>query len=102
MTADEEAALRRRWRELVERRLPGVARTRRDWPVSLDHCFARILLDNAAGRPWRELTLPPAWRRMPAPALAAALALGEAVLAGEADLSELNRRSLAWRGKAVR
>ena len=27
------------------------------------------------------------------------IALGEAVLAGEADLHALNRRSLAWRGK---
>ena len=36
---------------------------------------------------------------LPADRLEAAIALGEALLAGEADLHALNRRSLAWRGK---
>ena len=30
------------------------ARAGRSWPVHLDHCFARVLLDDACGRPWRE------------------------------------------------
>ena len=99
MTSSDEAALRVRWRELVEQRLPRAARERSDWPVALDHCFARILLDNVCGRPWREVVRPPAWRRMPIPDLQAALALGEAALSGGADLAELNRRSLRLRGK---
>ena len=99
MTSHGEAELRVRWRELVEDRLPRAARNRTDWPVALDHCFARILLDNACGRPWREVVRPPAWRRMPVSDLSAALALGEAALAGRVDLAELNRRSLRLRGK---
>ncbi|MDP4005208.1 GNAT family N-acetyltransferase [Methylobacterium sp. NEAU K] len=87
------------WRDLVERRLPDAARP--GWPVRLDHCFARILLDNACGGPWRESVRPPAHVNMPEEGLEAAIALGEAVLAGAADLALLNRRSLAWRGKAV-
>ena len=87
------------WRDLVERRLPEAARTHRDWPVRLDHCFARILLDHACGGPWRERVKPPAHANLPADRLEAAIALGEALLAGEADLHALNRRSLAWRGK---
>ncbi|HEV2558323.1 MAG TPA: GCN5-related N-acetyltransferase [Microvirga sp.] len=94
--------LRARWRDLVERRLPEAARARGDWPVRLDHCFARILLDAACGRPWREAVKPPAWRTMPAPDLARAVALGEDVLAGRADLAALNRHSLALRGKGGR
>ena len=94
-----EAALRARWRDLVERRLPAAAPERPDWPVSLDHCFARILLDNALGRPWRELVRPPAWRNTPEAVLAEAVALGERVLAGESDLASLDRRSLELRGK---
>ncbi|MEA1831468.1 GNAT family N-acetyltransferase [Methylobacterium durans] len=88
-----------RWRDLVDRRLPEAAGARPDWPVRLDHCFARILLDNACGGPWRESVAPPAWANMPADRLAAATELGEAVLAGRADLALLNRRSLGWRGK---
>ncbi|MFE1598594.1 GNAT family N-acetyltransferase [Methylobacterium sp. ID0610] len=99
--AAEAAAVQRRWRALVDERLPEAA-AHRGWPVRLNHCFARILLDNACGGPWRESVAPPAWVNMPPARLAAALALGEAVLAGEADLAELNRRSLSWRGKLRR
>ena len=88
---------RTHWRDLVERRLPDAVRP--DWPVRLDHCFARILLDNACGGPWRDHTRPPAHATMPLGQLEIAIALGEAVLAGRADLALLNRRSLAWRGK---
>lgn len=101
MSLDPDAVLRARWRDLVERRLPQAARGRPDWPVALDHCFARILLDAVCSRPWREAVAAPAWRNMPADRLHDAIYLGEAVLAGEADLSTLNRRSLALRGKAV-
>ena len=96
---DAEAALRRRWRELVGERLPGAARGRPDWPVRLDHCFARILLDDACDAPWRERIRVPAWREAPPALLERAIATGEAVLAGQADLDALNRRSLALRGK---
>ncbi|WP_375458633.1 GCN5-related N-acetyltransferase [uncultured Enterovirga sp.] len=96
-----EAELRARWRSLVGEVLPEAARGRRDWPVALDHCFARILLDNACGRPWREVVPPPAWRHIAPDRLAEAVAIGEAVLTGTADLAALNRRSLALRGKAV-
>ena len=92
------AATAARWRDLVDRRCPR-PRPASDWPVRLDHCFARILLDNACGGPWRESVAAPAWANMPPERLAAAIDLGEAVLAGRADLALLNRRSLQWRGK---
>lgn len=94
------ADLRRHWRNLVEKRLPEAAAQHPRWPVRHDHCFARILLDNACGGPWRERVDAPAWANMPPGDLSIALALGEAVLADRADLAMLNRRSLAWRGKA--
>ncbi|MEO1174083.1 MAG: hypothetical protein AAFX94_18850, partial [Myxococcota bacterium] len=56
-----DVALRYVWRRLVEEKLPTAAE-HYDWPVTDDHCFARILLDNACGRPWREVVRPPAWR----------------------------------------
>ena len=90
-------AERGRWRDLVEQRLPRAARA--DWPVRLDHCFARILLDNTCGAPLREQVAAPAWANLPLDRLATAIELGEAVLDGRADLAQLNRRSLALRGK---
>ncbi|BAQ44931.1 GNAT family N-acetyltransferase [Methylobacterium aquaticum] len=96
--ADAEVQ-RRRWRALVDERLPEAASGRPDWPVSRNHCFARILLDNACGGPWRESVAPPAWANMPPERLDVALALGEAVLEGRQDLAVLNHRSLLWRRK---
>ncbi|MEO1282788.1 MAG: hypothetical protein AAFV69_13745, partial [Pseudomonadota bacterium] len=90
--------LRRAWRRLVDDELPRASKTRR-WPVSQDHCFARILLDHACGRPWREAIEPPAWRNAREETMIAALRAGESVLAGEADLHELNHQSLRMRGK---
>ena len=90
--------LRAEWKRLIGERLPAVAGKRR-WPIRFDHCFARVLLDNHFDRPWREAIPAPAWRHLSEADLRALLAAGEAVLAGEADLPALNRRSLDLRGK---
>ncbi len=95
--ADE--ALRARWRTLVTRRLPEAAAAR-GWPIRLDHCFARVLLDLACGAPWRSRIRPPAWRNAPSAVLAEAVLLGEAALAGRADMAAMNAASLRLRGRA--
>ena len=91
-------ALETRWLDLTRQTLPSVAR-RQDWPVHLDHCFQRILLDNAVGGFWRNHIAPPAYRNAPDKVLAKAVDLGEAALAGETDMAVLNANSLRWRGK---
>lgn len=96
---EDDAKLRGQWRTLVDDRLPKAARRYRDWPVYRNHCFARILLDNACGIPWREAVKPPAWRNMPPPALQMAIDLGNSILDGSADIWALNDASLIMRGK---
>ncbi len=89
----------RRWLTLTRDALPAQAAHRR-WPVSADHCFQRILLDHACGGRWYDhIAARPAYRHAPDAILNAAIALGEAVLAGSADLAALNDQSLRWRGK---
>ena len=90
--------LEARWFELTREVLPGLAKER-SWPVHLDHCFQRILLDNAVGAAWRTVIDAPAYRNATDEQLESAVRLGEAAVAGEADLDLLNRRSLEWRGK---
>lgn len=80
-------------------RLPAAAVAHPEWPIRLDHCFGRVVLDNVCGRPWREVLRPPAWRSMDRRALEAALTLAERIADGREDLGELNRRSLRLRGK---
>jgi len=93
-----EARLRRRWRKLVDEDMPAAAAAQR-WPVRLNHCFARILLDCACGRPWRETIRPPAWRNAPETIIERTIDLGEACLSGREDLRRLNRLSLQRRGR---
>lgn len=100
--ASDLAALRAQWLSLMRERLPRAAASRPDWPIRLDHCFGRVILDTVCGRPWPEVVRRPAWRNLDGRRLRAAVALGEAVLAGEADLRALNRRSLELRGKIRR
>jgi len=95
----ELETLRAAWLDLMRRRLPEAARGRPDWPIRLDHCFGRVILDVVFERPWREAIAAPAWRHMDAAQLTRAVALGKAMLAGEADLGALHRRSLELRGK---
>ncbi|MEM9798563.1 MAG: GCN5-related N-acetyltransferase [Pseudomonadota bacterium] len=92
-------ALEARWLDLTRREMPAAAGSH-GWPVRFDHCFQRILLDNAVGGVWYDV-IPkrPAYAHAPDDVLNRAVALGEAALAGQADLRVLNRRSLDWRGK---
>ncbi|MEM9839959.1 MAG: GCN5-related N-acetyltransferase [Pseudomonadota bacterium] len=82
--------------------LPQAALDRRDWPVRFDHCFQRILLDNAAGAVWYDVIEGrPAYRYASVELLDAAIELGERVMTGEADLGALNAESLRLRGKGA-
>lgn len=93
----DRLALEARWLTLTRAALPGVA-VERGWPVRFDHCFARILLDNACGGPWYDFVARrPAYRHASDDILAAAVTLGEAALNGSVDLAALNARSLDHR-----
>ncbi|MGB3805821.1 MAG: GCN5-related N-acetyltransferase [Erythrobacter sp.] len=90
--------LEAKWFELTRSMMPAIAKER-DWPVRFDHCFQRILLDNACGGPWREQIEAPAYANASDALLHDAIDLGRRAIAGEADLAQLNRQSLEWRGK---
>ena len=93
------AELEAEWLRLTRNVLPGLAEAR-GWPVRYDHCFQRILLDNACvGRWYDHVKGRPAYAHAPDEVLLRAVALGAAVVSGGEDLAPLNRRSLGWRGK---
>lgn len=96
----DRAALEAHWLHLTRDALPAAAHAR-GWPVRFDHCFQRILLDNACGGRWYDhVAGRPAYRACSGDLLARAVALGEAALAGEESLDQLNAASLRWRGKS--
>ena len=83
----------------MHERLPAAAREHPEWPIRLDHCFARVILDHVYGRPWREVIAAPAWRHMEPAELRRAIALAEEIAECRADLPALNAASLRVRGK---
>jgi hypothetical protein len=93
----DRAALEARWLTLTREILPSLAHDR-GWPIHQDHCFQRILLDNACSGVWYDaITKRPAYRHADPDLLARAVHLGEACADGTEDLSTLNLRSLDWR-----
>ena len=98
--------LQQQWATLFQSTLPALARIKDPaqphWPVRLDHCFARIILDNTVGQgtqQWDRVIERPALRNMSEQQLRDAIELGEKIGTGEVDLVELDRKSLHVRGK---
>ncbi|MCJ1242949.1 methylated-DNA--protein-cysteine methyltransferase [Trapelia coarctata] len=101
--------LRARWTNLYTITLPHLATThnptQRVWPVQLDHCFACIIYDHILGEskvPWTRKLQSPAIQHMKPEQLEACIAMAEGIVAGAVDLAEMDRRSLAVRGKVRR
>ena len=71
------------------------------WPVHVDHCFARIILDSTVGvdAPWMEKIKSPAYKNLSREQLEKSIELGKKILDGEVDLVELDNRSLRLRGQ---
>jgi len=97
--------LQERWNTLYKTTLPKLAKSKdpvqQHWPVVLDHCFGRIILDNAVGvtQPWAKVIKSPAYKNMSVRQLEDAIMLGESIAVGEANLEELNHKSLELREK---
>ena len=80
--------------------LPALARTGgKDWPVSEDHCFQRIILDHVCGGVWYEYLDRPAYKNLTKDQVQRAVKLCEDIADGHKDLQKLNQQSLIWRGK---
>jgi hypothetical protein len=91
-----------RYRELVSVELPAAAREQ-GWVITRDHCFGRVLLDDAVGACWYDVLgrgRGAAFRKLDDAQLAHAVAQGEWMLAeGAETVRALDAQSLAWRGK---
>ncbi|WP_224824014.1 hypothetical protein [Cognatishimia sp. MH4019] len=80
--------------------LPQMARDNaRGWPVVNDHCFQRIVLDHVCGGTWYDHLERPAYKHLTPAQAIQAVRLAEEIAQGRADLHEMNRQSLIWRGK---
>ena len=81
--------------------LPARA-AREGWALRRNHCFGRVLLDDAVGGSWYDVLdrRHAAYRQLDDERLAHAIAQGERLLhEGDPLLRELDAQSLRWRGK---
>ncbi len=93
----DREALEQEWLVLTRTVLPALA-AERGWPIRLDHCFQRVLLDNAVGGCWYDaIAGRPAYRNAAPAQLKAAVRLARAMRDGHCDVAALNGRSLVWR-----
>ena len=101
---DPTAALRAEYRHFVRTALPAAAR-QNHWPIRLDHCFARVLLDAVFGSCWYHYLDRRRGRsaesQLTADQLTRAVILARGMLVlGCPEVVRLNAQSLVWRGKA--
>ncbi|MCW2608572.1 MAG: hypothetical protein JWO60_3265 [Frankiales bacterium] len=97
----ERRELEQAYLRLVKEQLPAAAREAR-WALRLDHCFGRVLLDDAVGACWYDVLdrRRPAYAQLSDAQLAGAVAQGQRLLVeGDPLLRALDAQSLRWRGK---
>ncbi|KAL8922080.1 MAG: hypothetical protein Q9208_005390 [Pyrenodesmia sp. 3 TL-2023] len=101
-------ALKDEWKRMYGETLPSLALSKSPvqeyWPVHVDHCFGRIILDNVIGKdgPWMNKLKAPAVKNMTPEQLENCIALGSAIAEGRESLVDLNARSLQLREKNPR
>lgn len=95
-------ALEKRYLELTKERLPAQARENR-WPLRFDHCFMRVVLDNAFQGCWYDHLdrRAGALKTISEEKLKEAVSIAEEISQDPTGqvLCTLNSRSLKWRGK---
>ena len=80
--------------------MPQLAQTLiNKWPDEHDHCFQRIVLDAICGGVWYDHIARPAYKHLSLQQAKTAVQLCDDIISGKADIVDLNRQSLSWRGK---
>merc|ERR1740121_961648 len=100
--SSKRGELEARWYALMREKLPAAARAEGGWPIQLDHCFMRVVLDNYFKTCWYNVLdkQKGAVKSMADKELTGAVELAEKLLADGRDaVKVMNRKSLDFRGK---
>ena len=101
LDGDDLSGLRETYRQKVHEELPTEAQQSTGWPIHLDHCFGRVVLDNLFEDEWYDhVDGRPAYEHLSAQELRTAIDIADRMLEnGEPVVTELNENSLRWRDK---
>jgi Lhr-like helicase len=99
LDGDDLSELRAEYNRKVNKELPERAQSSDGWPVHLDHCFGRIVLDNLFADEWySHVDGRPAYEHLARNELQEAIEIADRMLEeGRPAVEELNRNSLRWR-----
>lgn len=99
LSGTDISTLREEYLRKVTEELPSQAKTNSGWPISEDHCFARVVLDNLFENEWsNHIDGSPAYRHLTADQLQSAISIADRMLVeGRPAVETLNQRSLQWR-----
>ena len=101
LDGDDLSQLRETYRRKVHEELPTEAQHSDGWPIHLDHCFGRVVLDNLFEDEWYDhVDGRPAYEQLSAAELRTAIDIADRMLEnGQPAVEELNENSLRWRDK---
>lgn len=99
LDGDDLSQLRAEYTRKVNEELPERARNGDGWPIHLDHCFGRVVLDNLFGDEWYgHIDGRPAYEHLSRSELQDAIEIADRMLTeGRSAVAELNQNSLRWR-----
>lgn len=91
--------LRSEYDQKVHHRLPELAQNGDGWPIHLDHCFGRVVLDTLFQDEWYDhVNGRPAYKHLSEQELTDAIDIADQIIDDGAQMAaELNDRSLQWR-----
>jgi hypothetical protein len=101
LSGDNLFELRADYKRKVNEELPEKAQSSDGWPIHLDHCFGRVVLDNLFEDEWySHIDGRPAYENLTQDELKQAIEIADKMLSeGKPAVEELNEKSLRWRGK---
>lgn len=99
LSGTDISALRKVYLQKVTEELPAKAQATDSWPITRDHCFARVVLDNIFEDKWsHHISRPPAYKQLSEDQLQAAIGIADRMLTeGRPAVEALNEQSLRWR-----
>ena len=101
LSGEDLSQLRAEYNRKVNQKLPAKAQSSDGWPIHLDHCFGRVVLDNLFEDEWySHVEGRPAYKQLSREELQQAIEIADRMLTrGQPAVEELNQNSLRWRGK---
>jgi hypothetical protein len=101
LTGNNLSELREEYNQKVNKTLPNNAQSSNGWPIHLNHCFGRVVLDNVFEDEWYDyVDGRPAYEHLSEEELQKAIDIADTMIEeGKSAVEELNENSLRWRDK---